>query len=216
MKRITLYIIFMQNLRKNYSDRDIHLRSKFFFFFFTSFAKRKLPAALLYRERCIRISYICGFRYGIIFTDEARAIETFVVSRNVFRANARTGTARRSDCVADFVNSGVEHVRARDICFKTKVNYIFEATRLSNKKRKRKILYERENCAAFCHRVRGYKFRDFVGGAISKTPRPFYSPRASRGVSFEVYTYFPHLFRPPAWTALVSTTILVQLDASHA
>lgn len=42
--------------------------------------------------------------------------------------------------------------------FQTKVNYIFEATRISNKKRrerereeKRKRYYTGENCAAFCH-----------------------------------------------------------------
>lgn len=100
--------------------------------------------------------------------------------------------------------------------FQTKVNYIYLRRRayISNKKRKRKILYGRELCAAFCHWVRGYKFRDFVGGAISKTWSFLFF--ASKEFLFARSLY---LLSPPSaasWVALVSTTILVQLAASHA
>jgi len=146
------------------------------------------------------------FKFGVLAPTRDRYRNLRYI-RDIFRASGgiegrpedEIRKLRRSTC-------GFPRARARVFVtrsFQTKVNYIHSRRHVSlirkgrerEREKRNARYYRRGRCAAFCHRVRGYKFRDFLGGAISKTRSFLFFAQA--GVSFRVYTYFLHL-PPPA------------------
>jgi len=141
------------------------------------------------------------FKFGVLAPTRDR-YRNLCYIRDIFRASGGI-ESRPEDEIRKLCRSTCGFPRARVFVtrsFQTKVNYIHSRRHVSlirkgREREKRNARYRGGRCAAFCHRVRGYKFRDFLGGAISKTRSFLFFAQA--GVSFRVYTYFLHL-PPPA------------------